>query len=327
MGILRLVSAYRNKLQLWYLCGYDCSHSPLVYQEEKPSHDSFIWGIGASGILVPILAWSISQFGWRETLTFTGIGLLVTALPLCLVMRDKPSNYGYLPDGETSTLIYESTNAPNLHSSSEIVEQDSDPSTIGFTAKAALRTRVFWLLSVIFLFQHVGTSAVMVHIIPYLESVKVSTTIAAIAVTGVTLSSLIGRLSFGLLGDFTNKRYLIAIALTFQAIGLFILSFINMDRVWLLVPFLLTYSPGYGGPIPLRPALQADYFGVRSFGTILGLMAAVSMIGGLASPIVAGWLFDVTGSYRLAWQLFALVTLPAIPLMLLAKPPKAKQEP
>lgn len=140
-------------------------------------------------------------------------------------MRDKPSNYGYLPDGETSTLIYESTNAPNLHSSSEIVEQDSDPSTIGFTAKAALRTRVFWLLSVIFLFQHVGTSAVMVHIIPYLESVKVSTTIAAIAVTGVTLSSLIGRLSFGLLGDFTNKRYLIAIALTFQAIGLFILSF------------------------------------------------------------------------------------------------------
>lgn len=284
-------------------------------------------GIGACGILVPILAWSISQFGWRETLTFTGIGLLVTALPLCLVIRDKPSNYGYLPDGETSTLIYEPTNAPNLRSPSETVEQDSDPSTTGFTAKAALRTRAFWLLSIIFLFQHIGTSAVMVHIIPYLESVKVSTTIAATAVTGVTLCSLIGRLSFGLLGDFINKKYLVALALTFQTIGLFIFSFINMDRVWLLIPFLLIYSPGYGGPIPLRPALQADYFGIRSFGTILGLMAAVSMIGGLASPIVAGWLFDVTGSYRLAWQLFALVTLPAIPLMLLAKSPETRQEP
>ena len=207
------------------------------------------------------------------------------------------------------------------------MQRSSEPATIGFTAKAALRTRAFWLLSLIFLFQHVGTSAVMVHIIPYLESVQVSRTIAAMAVTGVTLCSLIGRLSFGLLGDSINKKYLITIALTFQAVGLLIFSFISAERVWLLIPFLLIYSPGYGGPIPLRPALQADYFGVNSFGTILGLMAAVSMIGGLASPIVAGWLFDVTGSYRLAWQLFALVTLPALPLMLLVRPPKAKPAP
>ncbi len=284
-------------------------------------------GTGACGILVPVLAWSISQFGWRETLVFTGIGLLVIALPLCLVIRDKPGNYGYLPDGETPTLIYEPINAPNLRSPSETVEQASALSTTGFTAKAALRTRAFWLLSLVFLFQHVGTSAVMVHIIPYLESVKISTTIAAAAVTGITLCSLIGRLGFGLLGDSINKKYLVALAFAFQTIGLFIFSFINMDRVWLLIPFLLIYSPGYGGPIPLRPALQADYFGVRSFGTILGLMSGVSMIGGLASPIVAGWLFDVTGSYQFAWQLFALITLPAIPLVLLTKPPEARQEP
>ena len=280
-------------------------------------------GTGACGILVPILAWSISQFGWRETLTFTGIGLLITALPLCLVIRDRPGNYGYLPDGEIQSLIHEPTNTPNINSPGKLTDQASVLSTTGFTAKVALRTRAFWLLSLVFLFQHVGTSAVMVHIIPYLESVKIPTTIAATAVTGVTLCSLIGRLGFGLLGDFINKKYLVALAFAFQTIGLFIFSFIDMDRVWLLIPFLLIYSPGYGGPIPLRPALQADYFGVRSFGTILGLMSGVSMIGGLASPIVAGWLFDVTGSYQSAWQLFALVTFPAIPLMLLTKPPEA----
>lgn len=284
-------------------------------------------GPGASGLLVPLLALSISQFGWRETLTFTGIGLLVVALPLCLVIRDKPSHYGYLPDGETPTPIYKPTNMPNSHSSSEIVEQDSGSSAIEFTAKAALRTRAFWLLSLVFFFQHIGTSAVTVHIVPYLESVKVPTAIAAIAVGGMTLCSLIGRLGFGFLGDFTNKRYLVAIAFTLQTIGILIFSFMDMDRAWLIVLFLLTYGPGYGGPIPLRSALQADYFGIRSFGTILGLMSAVSMVGGLASPVVAGWFFDVTGSYRLAWQLFALVTLPAIPLMLLAKPPEARQEP
>jgi len=284
-------------------------------------------GFGVSGTLVPLVALFISQFGWRETLIIVGITLWAIGIPLSLLMRHKPEQYGYLPDGDTTSAINEVTNVMNRHSSSEIVEQDSVPSAIEFTAKEALKTRVFWLLSFAFFFQHIGTSAVMVHIVPYLESVKVPTEIAAIAVTGMTLCSLIGRLGFGFLGDFTNKRYLVIIALTLQAIGLFIFSFIGMDRAWLIVPFLLIYAPGYGGPIPLRPALQADYFGTRSFGTIMGLMSIISMMGGLASPVIAGWIFDTMGSYRLAWQLFALVTLPAIPLMLMAKPPRAKREP
>jgi len=167
----------------------------------------------------------------------------------------------------------------------------------------------------------------MVHIVPYLESEEITTAIAATAVTGMTLCSLIGRLGFGLLGDFTNKRYLITIALSLQAIGLFLFSLIDGARAWLIVPFLLIYAPGYGAPLPLRPAIQADYFGMRSFGTIMGLMSVVSQLAGLISPVLAGWIFDVTGSYNLAWRLFALLTMPAIPLMLLAKPPKAEQKP
>jgi len=108
-------------------------------------------------------------------------------------------------------------------------------------------------------------------------------------------------------------------------IGIFVLSFIDMDRAWIIIPFLLTYAPGFGATMPLRPALQADYFGTDNYGTIMGLMMLVSMVGGLASPIVAGWIFDVTGSYNLAWQIFAMITFPAVPFMLLAKPPKIEQ--
>lgn len=285
-------------------------------------------GFGTSGLLVPLLALSISQFGWRETLTIVGIASWLLGLPLSLVMRHKPSQYGYLADGETRlTTIYETTSVPKLRLSGETMEKDSDSSAIGFTAKAALRTRAFWLFASVFFFQHVGTSAVMVHIVPYLENVKVPTMIAATAVTGMTLCSLIGRLGFGFLGDFTNKRYLIAIALTLQAIGTLIFSFIDGDRAWLMIPFLLIYAPGYGGVIPLRPSLQADYFGTSSFGTIMGLLALISMAGGLVSPVIAGWFFDVMGSYRLAWKLFALVTILAVPLILLARPPRAEQEP
>lgn len=280
-------------------------------------------GPGASGLLAPLFVFSISQIGWSGTLTITGIVLWVIGIPLSLLFRDKPGRYGYLPDGETRVAIPITSNEPPVRSSGEIVEPGSGSSTSGFTAKAALRTRAFWLLSLSFFFQQMGTSAVTVHIVAYLESVNVPTAIAAIAVTGMTLCSLIGRLGFGFLGDFTNKRYLVTISLVLQTIGLFLFSLIVADRVWLLILFLLTFGPGFGAPIPLRSAMQADYFGTRSFGTIMGLMSLIATIGGLASPIVAGWIFDTTGSYQLAWWLFTIVTVPAIPLMLLARPPKA----
>jgi sugar phosphate permease len=280
-------------------------------------------GPGASGLLAPLFVLSISQIGWSETLVVTGVALWVIGIPLSLLFRDKPSRYGHLPDGEIRAPITETASESNLRSLSKVVEPDSASSVTDFTAKAALRTRAFWLLSLSFFFQQMGTSAVVVHIVAYLESVKVPTAIAAVAVTGMTLCSLIGRIGFGFLGDFANKRYLVTISLVLQTIGLFLFSLIVADRVWLLILFLLTFGPGFGAPIPLRSALQADYFGTRSFGTIMGLMSLIGTIGGLASPIIAGWIFDTTGSYQLAWWLFTIVTIPAVPLMLLARPPKA----
>jgi MFS family permease len=150
---------------------------------------------------------------------------------------------------------------------------------------------------------------------------------AAFAVTGMTISSLLGRIGLGFLGDFTSKRYLIALSFALQAIGLFIFSIIAVDKIWLIILFLLTYAPGYGAVISLTPALQADYFGSRYFGTISGLILIVSMMGGIASPVIAGWIFDMTGSYQPAWRIFSLVVAPAVPLMLLARAPKGKQKP
>ena len=280
-------------------------------------------GFGISGTLVPLLALAVGGLGWRETLIIVGIAAWVIGIPLSLLMRHKPSQYGYLPDGDSPETASESQSVTDFHSASDMVEQESGPSTSDFTIKAALKTRTFWLLSAAFFFQFIGASAVMVHIVPYLESVEIPTTIAATTVTGITVCSLIGRLGFGFIGDFANKRYLITIGITLQIIGIFALSFVHMDMIWLIVPFLLTYAPGFGATIPLRLALQADYFGTESLGAIMGAMALASMMGGLASPIIAGWIFDTTGSYHLAWQLFALVSVPAIPMMLLAKRPSA----
>jgi MFS family permease len=281
-------------------------------------------GPGISGVVVPLIALSIGQFGWRTSLVILGMAAWAICVPVSLAIRNKPEQYDYLPDGEAPA---EPSELKNRQTSDEITRRGSAFPAVSYTAREAVKTRAFWLLCLVSFFQQIGTSAVYVHIVPYLESVQFPTTLAAMAVTGMTVASILGRLGFGFLGDFTNKRYLIAMALSLQTIGLFTFSFVAADRIWLLILFLLTYSPGYGAPIVLRPAIQADYFGVMSFGTIMGLMSGVSMLGGLSSPVIAGWIFDITGSYSLAWRIFTLVSLPAIPFMLLAKPPQPKPEP
>lgn len=279
-------------------------------------------GFGASGLLVPLVAYAVGELGWRETLVIVAVAAWVIGIPLALMMRHKPEQYGYLPDGARFVGESKTRDLMQSESISENAGEDSSPAT-SLTLRESVKTRAFWLLAAAFFFQFIAASAVMVHLVPYLESVEVSSTLAATVVTGVTISSLIGRLGFGLLGDFANKRYLITIGIALQTIGVFILSFVTNDRLWLIIPYLLTYAPGFGATVPLRLALLADYFGPRHYGTVMGVMTLISMVGGLASPIIAGWIFDATGSYQLAWQIFALITLPALPLMLLSKAPVA----
>ncbi len=277
-------------------------------------------GLGLSGILVPLVNWFIIQFGWRESAVFIALILWVIGIPLSSLVRHKPAPYGYLPDGETVTAA--DVTGASVNSSGHMLRDDSVSTAADFTAREAMRTPAFWYLAVANFFVHLAPNAVTVHIIPYLESVRFSTEVAATVVMAMTLCSLIGRLGFGFLGDFVSKRHLLAVAILLEVIGVYIYSFIDVDKMWLVILSLPLYTIGYGGALPLKPALQADYYGVKYFGTIMGLMSSISLVGGMFSPVLAGWLFDVTGTYRLAWRILALVTLPAIPLALLAKPPK-----
>ncbi len=267
-------------------------------------------GPGASGLLAPLMAWSVDGLGWRQTLLVTGICMWIIGIPLSLLFRDRPSNYGYLPDGDTPEQL-------------QARQQANNTPIFGFTSKEAIRTRSFWMISLVQMFQQLGTSAISVHIVPYLENMGIPTAVAALSVTGLTVLSLTGRLGFGFWGDYTNKRYLIAFSIGLQAVGLFIFSLITANTVWLLVVFLLVYGPGFGGPIPLWPALQADYFGMKHYGSIMGLLTLTSVIGSMTSPIFAGWIFDMTGSYKPAWQIFIFITIAAIPLILFTRPPRA----
>ena len=283
-------------------------------------------GFGACGIIAPGLVWLISQYDWRTSLATVGFGLWAVGIPLSLVIRDRPQEYGYLPDGinPSSSLAVTGVNATatvrNISSPNGAVTQQESQTSVGFSAREALRTQAFWLLILSSCLAGVAQSALGVHLIPHLTNVGIPVGIAGLAVTGMTVSSLIGRLGFGYLGDLFDKRHLIAAAAVLQAIG--VLVFAHITSAWLILPFVLFYGPGYAGPIPVRPALQADYYGIKAFGLIGGLMGFGWTLAGIVGPLFAGWVCDVTGSYRWAFVIFALSTALSIPVILAVKPPK-----
>jgi MFS family permease len=127
------------------------------------------------------------------------------------------------------------------------------------------------------------------------------------------------RLLGGWFGDRYDKRYVMCVYLGMSVIALILLS--RATSAWHALAFIVVYAPAYGGGGPLMPAMIGEYFGRRFFGTINGFAHSLMTVGTALGPIFAGWIFDVTGSYRMAFLVFALLCGIAMGLALAAKRP------
>ncbi len=264
-------------------------------------------GAGASGVMVVVLSGLISAFGWRNALAIIAVTQIVVCLPLALSMRNRPEELGLQADGEGGL--------PNGATAPAGAAPPSAEAGEGMTAREALRSASFWRLSLAVALANVGTTAIIVHQIPFFtSSVGLSEGVAAASVTAMTLMSLIGRFGFGYVADTVDKRLVMAAAFTVS--GLAILLFATIYEGWQIALVLPLFALGFGGAIPVRPAFQAEYFGLRAFGAIQGMVFTVATLGGLAGPVFAGWLYDMTDSYRLAFVLLSAGGLVAAPLVL-----------
>jgi MFS family permease len=266
-------------------------------------------GPGASGIMVMILAWLMSLYGWRGALAIMAVVIWATGLPLAMLVRRRPEDYGLTLDGEPATM-----SAPAEPPGQDISAPQAPRALEGMTLREALRTRAFWFLALAFAATWFGTTAIVVHEIPALTKAGFSREFAALMVTLTVVLSLGGRLGFGWLADLRDKRLVLAGAFLLQALGILVFAFAT--AWWQLVIFLALYPAGYGGMIPVRPAFQAQYFGRRALGAIMGFTFFVTTLGSVIGPVFVGGMYDILESYRLAFVITALMSLAAIPLAL-----------
>jgi MFS family permease len=123
----------------------------------------------------------------------------------------------------------------------------------------------------------------------------------------MVLMSIPGRFLFGWLGDRFNKKILLFLLCLLQGVGIFI--FIHANTAALLWLFVTIYGLSYGGVIPLTVALRADLFGRRNYATIAGITMPITMVGTVTAPLFAGYLYDTTQSYDLAFYVFIVMII------------------
>jgi MFS family permease len=265
-------------------------------------------GVGACGLLIPVVVWLIDAYGWRSAVVVFGIGTWITCIPLALVIRDRPEQYGLYPDGDTAPAVQRS----------DTPGEGTEATSMSFSA--ALRHRAFLFITLSEALRMMALGAVMTHIMPYLNLLHVPRSTAGLIAGGLSVFSILGRFGFGWLADLFDKRTVAAVACGLMTVGMFLLCYVETG--WVMILFLLLYPVGFGGAVTLRGAMIQSYFGRAAFGRLLGLVMGASAVGGIIGPTLAGYLFDTTGSYIFTWILLGIACSFTIALMLNLGPKK-----
>ena len=273
-------------------------------------------GIHVAGFFLPVYAIAMAA-SFRNTALVLGILLVAVALPAVRVIRNKPDDIGLLPDG---------TSAEDLMIDEEVETTDSRPKTTvaheevtEFTVSQALKSSAFWILTVSHISSTVSIATLSLHLTPRLTDMGLSLTTAGAIETTYSVVALPSLFISGWLGDRMSKKYLIFVFLFLQGTAMFVLALASGIKMAIL--FALIYGIAFGGRIPLMTAIRGDYFGRKSFATILGWSMLPNGILMSVAPVWAGWMFDTSGTYIVPFVTYASINILGAFIMLLAKKP------
>lgn len=269
-------------------------------------------GIHLGGLLVPVLAWGLDIYGFRWTTFGISVFLFVLVVPVYKMLQNTPEDRGLLPDGDPpkpARSLVAADGAPK--------DDDDEPD---FTVRQALRTRAFWILTIVHMASSISIVSLALHLVPKLTDMGMSLSGAGTIVLVYTLFALPTQFIAGYLADRLPKPQLIFVFISLQAVAILIIAVAS--DITLALVFAVLYGIGFGGRIPLLTAIRGEYFGRKAFATIMGISQMPNNIGMIFAPLFAGFMFDSTGTYLVPFGIFGVLNLLGGFLMLTVKRPK-----
>lgn len=248
------------------------------------------YSLGGS-IIAPLLAFGIHHLGWRTTMALSGIMLAAVVVPFAQLLRSSPEALGLKPDGDT----------PRIESKLDEVGVKPILSSVDFTVSEALRTKSYWLLAIGTMLRTGTLGTLIVHFVPIMVWKGNSEQTAAVMLGIMAFLSIPMRIGIGWLGDRWSRSKMLAAGMALGAFSLMILQNANSSfQVWLFISVFSVVE----GLSALNWALVGDYFGRKRFATLRGILSLVYSWGMIVMPIVAGGIFDRTGSYNTVIWIF-----------------------
>ena len=198
-------------------------------------------GVNVGGLLIVLLTWAVDSFGWRTAALICALIVWALIAPITMVLRDRPEDYGLLPDGDEAP----PSNADEP-SDQDAVTRSAYDDEDDMTVREALHSQAFWMVSLVHGIAVMSLSALAVHQIERMVQAGVSLQMAGLVVTIYTGVGIFFRIFSGYIADIFDKRYVIAGFLLFQTAALFVFAVGN--TVFMFVLFGLPVRPGLERP-------------------------------------------------------------------------------
>jgi len=254
---------------------------------------------GSFGALLfaPVVGLILGVTTWR--VTYIGLGVLVAVVLVTAsrLIHGQPEVLGLRPDGDDPAEPIEP----------RVLTADSSPSSIdleGYTLSESVRTFDFWLMTSVFFMTWLVVFLPLVHLAPFAEDLGASPAVAGTIISATGIGSMIGRVSAGTISDKLGRPPVLMVAVMTQIVAF--VAFASVTSLPALYPAAIVLGLGYGGTTSMFPALFGDRFGRAHVGAIVGLVFSVAGSVAAFGPAFAGFVYDATGSYRVAFVVSAL---------------------
>jgi MFS family permease len=242
--------------------------------------------IGGAG-MTPLANYIITVAGWRAGYFALSLPILVVVVPLVVLLVRPANSRG---DGASAT----TADAP-------------DPAPIqvsGFELWQARKTRSFWLICAVQIL--VGSTLGMgPHYVAYLTGLGYSAAFAATVVSMFLVVTTLGALLGGPFSDRVGARMAMTGTCILGALGA--AGLMGASHALGLMVTILAGGFALGAYGVQMPLVIIESLGVKRFGSLMGVTGVFYTIGAFISPIVAGRIFDVRGSYEIAIASFVVM--------------------
>jgi len=243
----------------------------------------------------PIAQLLISSYGWQCAFVVLASITAVVAIPVAQFMKHSPQRARLLPYGESTT-----------------AEGEEESSLVdgGLSPREAMKTKHFWLWGPVLFCFFFCLDLIVTHIVAYALDAGVPAIVAAANLSIIAGISIVGRLSGGSISDRIGLKKMTSGSLVLIMVAL--AALLSDQGGWSFYTFTLIFGLGYGFFVVLESAIPADLFGTKSLGTIMAILGLFAMIGSAAGRTLAGTIFDMTGSYQMAFLLCTILAVTAI---------------